>query len=187
MLCLFGEPEPGIDDDARTFDTGVGRRVDAHAELAAHFSHDIVVRGPRLHVRARPARVHDDVRASGRGNDLHHRGVSRATAHVVDNRRTGVESGLCNDRARRVDAHDNTGSRELTHDRDHPVGFDLWFDPLGARPGGLAADVDDVRAGCNELEGVRDRRGPVGVPPAIGEGVRCDIQDTDDERAFQRR
>src|SRR5439155_27358763 len=53
-------------------------------------------------------------------------------------------------------------------------------DRLGARAGGLAADVEDRRAFADEVLAVGDRRARVEPEAAVGEGVRRDVDDAHD-------
>ena len=67
--------------------------------------------------------------------------------------------------------------------RDHPVELLLDQRPGGARPGGLAADVEDVGAVGEQLAAVRDRAPPVSAQqPAVGERVRGDVDDAHQPR-----
>ena len=65
------------------------------------------------------------------------------------------------------------GAGQRLDDGQHPSGLLGLVDPLGARPGRLAADVDQVRAGRDQVVAVRDRAAGVEPPAAVGERVRA--------------
>ena len=58
--------------------------------------------------------------------------------------------------------------------------FQFFVETGGARTGarGFAAHVDDARAFGDHAARLRQRRGTVREPAAIGEGIGCDVQDT---------
>ncbi len=57
---------------------------------------------------------------------------------------------------------------------------------IGARPGRLAADIDDVGAGGGKLGGMRDRL-LLGVEEAaVGERIRRDVDDAHQHRPIER-
>jgi len=50
--------------------------------------------------------------------------------------------------------------------------------------GGLAADIEDVGAGLDHRQPGGNGTGRVGVQAAVGERVRCDVEDAHDERVL---
>ena len=68
----------------------------------------------------------------------------------------GGERGLGDLRPGGVHRHDRAGRGELAHDGHDPAQLLRGLDPGGAGPGGLAADVEQVRAGGPQRQPVLD-------------------------------
>ena len=128
-------------------------------QLVEHLGDDVVVDRAAVHVVAVAAPVHDDVRRPGVGHDPRHARVGQAAAHVVDHVRAGRQGGGSHRGPHRVDADDHALGGQRPHDGQHPAQLLLGVDPLRARPGRLAADVDEVGAVGDEGQPVaRPRR-----------------------------
>ena len=92
--------------------------------------------------------MHEHETGPAMGDDPAHRRVAVQRRHVVDDGRSVVERGLCNRRLGRVDGNQAVrcaGQQAVDHGQDPPPLLSL-ADGVRARPGGLAADVEDRRA-----------------------------------------
>ena len=145
LLALLAEADARVDDDAGGRDAGGRGRLDPLAELGEHLGDDIRVLRPRVHVGGRTAPVseHDVRRRAGDGGE--HVRVGEAARHVVDDPGAGLDRGERRRGVHRVDADDGAGVGERPHDRQHPLLLDGHGDALRARPGRLAADVEQLR------------------------------------------
>ena len=86
----------------------------------------------------------------------------------------GLEGLRGDPRPHGVDADRDTGAGQLTHDRQDPPQLLGLVDPLGARSGRLAADVDQVGPLGHQGEPVLDRRVAGEVVAAVGVAVSID-------------
>jgi hypothetical protein len=89
--------------------------------------------------------------------------------------------------AHRVDAHEDSGGRKLTHDRQHPPHLLGGRDAVRTRPGRLTADVHDIGTLRGKRQTVLDRGGGLEVAAAVGEGVRGHVDDPHDEAPLPHR
>jgi len=67
---------------------------------------------------------------------------------------------------------------QALQDGDEPPHLLRQGNARGAGPRGLGADIDDVRALFLQLQGAREGAVGIGVLAAVGEGVRCDVEDS---------
>ncbi len=145
--AVLAKPSPGSMIEPVGGDAGGERGVDP---LAA------VRRGPRRpRRRRRPARVirrewpRQCISTQGQPASRTTRAMS-GSASPPETSLTivgaGGEGGLGDRGAGGVDAHRHAGGGEVADDRQHPGDLGGGVDPLGAGPGRLAADVDQVRA-----------------------------------------
>ena len=65
--------------------------------------------------------------------------------------------------------------------------FGVYVHPLGARPGGLPADVDDIGSRGEQRKPVLDGGVGVGEESAVGKGVRGHIEDPHHRRVIERQ
>src|SRR5665647_1731435 len=179
----LGEAEARVEDQLVTLDTCREERCHPLAQLAGDVGHDIAVLVGRV---ARTAVVHRDVDNPGARDQAGHHGIGRARGDVVDDHGAVLEGRLCDRRPGRVDTHDHPGPGEPGHHRDDPVELLLSADPDGPGPGGLTADIDDVRAVGRQCEATRD--GPVRAVPltAVAERVGRDVEDPHHEATRDR-
>ena len=115
------------------------------------------VDGPLLHVVAVPAPVHHDVGHARLGHQPGHVRVGEPAADVVDQADARLDGPLGHLGAHRVHADHRPRPDQLGDDRLDPAQLLVGRDPLRARPGRLAADVDDVGALGDQLKAVLDR------------------------------
>ena len=146
MRGRLREPEARVEHDPAWVDAGQHRGVHPRDQLGPHLPEHVLVRREPAHPVAVTAPVHEDPRHPGLRDHPGHRGVGEATGHVVDDRRPGLQNGLGDRGARGVDADRHALGDELAHHRQHPAQLLGGVDPAGARAGGLATDVDQVRA-----------------------------------------
>ena len=166
QLCASGpcrpgfllKPRPGsstiIDGSTPSAITASTRR----AELVVHLADHVGVDGPGVHVVAVPAPVHHHVGHARLRHQPGHVRVGESAAHVVDQADPGLERQLGHLGAHRVHADHHPGPDQFGDDRLDPAQLLVGGDPLRARPGRLAADVDDVGALGDQLQAVLDRR-----------------------------
>ena len=109
-------------------------------------------------------------------------GSARPPLTSLTSRAPALERTLGHPDAHRVDADGHARPRPARRRPGRPGAVPRRpADPQGARPGRLAADVDDVGACRGEREAVGDRRvGPEPLP-AVGEGVRGDVDHAHDQ------
>ena len=118
-----------------------------------------------------PLHVHEADRAAGLGDHVGHLVVVAQRAHVVDDGRAGGERAAGDLRLHRVDRDgDADAAGERLDHRQHAAQLLVQGDQLGARPRGLAADVDDRRALTHQREGLLERGvGGEELPPSENE------------------
>ncbi len=179
-LCaaVLPKPRPGSTDRPLGGDAGRLGRPEAGGEEAVDLGDEVVVARRLLHRPGRALHVHEDDGGAGAGHDPGHLRVGAERARVVDDVGAGVERGAGHAGLRRVDRDEDLGPLpQPPEDRKDPPQLLLLRDGQGARPRALAADVEDVRAGAGQREGVLD--GPLGVEvgPAVGKGIGGDIDD----------
>jgi hypothetical protein len=106
--------------------------------------------------------------------------------HVVDHAGPGGHRRLGDLGLAGVDRHLCTPGHQGLDDRDDPAQLLVDRHGLGARAGGLAADVDPVGALVDQPAAVRD--GGVGVeePATVRERVGCHVEDTHDSTRTKR-
>ena len=92
-----------------------------------------------------------------------------AAADVVDQADAGPQGPLRHLGAHGVNADHHPGPDQLGDDRLDPAQFLVGRHTLRARPGRLAAHVDDVRALGHHPEAVLDRLPGAAPPAAVGE------------------
>ena len=181
----LAEADPRIDDDLHH--TIGERTLGLSAEEAAHVVHDVAVIGKALHRRRIvDRRVHHDDRHLVTHGDSKHRPVAQAR-DVVDHRHASVDRRLRHGGVPRVDADRHA-------QRHRPL--DHWEDPaelvvdghrLGARPRGLAADVDDVGTLGDEPRRVLDRVVDCEEATSVRERVGRDVDDPHQANALERQ
>lgn len=180
----FAEAEAGVEDDACGVDAGVGEDVQSAFEIGADFGDDILVSGVLLHGGGGAAHVHDDQAGGGFGGELDHAGVATEAGDVVDDVGSGGEGGAGDRGFHGVDGEEGAGlAADGADDGNDAADFFFSGDGFGAGAGGFAAEVEDVGAFGEEVEGVFDSAAGVEEAAAVGEGVRGDIDDAHDEGA----
>ncbi len=125
------------------------------------------------HRRARVGHRFQRARLAQRLHVVDHAGAGRqCCAHHV-----GLE-GIDADR------HGRARHQCLDH-RHHALDLLLRRHLFGAGPGGLAADVEDIRALLDQRQRVGDGRLGTEMPAAVGERIRGDVDDAHHPRAVQ--
>ncbi len=140
----------------------------------------VVVARVLLHRPRVPEHVHQRQLAAAIGAERGQLRLGPQRGDVVDDLRAGVERRLGH---RALGGVDRDGRGRLAfpsqplHHGQHPVQLLRSIHRLRARTGGLAADVEDVRALAGQLAPVRDR--PLGVQELapVREGVGGDVDD----------
>ena len=121
------------------------------------------------------------------GDQRQHRRVGGPARDVVDDARAGLDCRGRDLGLGGVDAHGDvrsappTPARRARSERTSSAALDR----LGARPGGLAADVEHGGAGGGQLQAVRDRELRIEVAAAVGERVRSDVDDAHERSSGQ--
>jgi len=164
-----------------------------HRDLANHVRVGRLGRVPvgvRVQVRRNEA-VHQDHPRSALRDKPQHRRVLFARRHVIDGVRSGVQRGPSDRGTRRVDADRDArqrpaGGPDRSHRRDDARDLLLRGHTRRARPRGLAAEVERIRAVAHRLPRRLHGRGWRGDPARPVETVRREIQDRHDARSIER-
>ena len=134
--------------------------------------------------------MHEDDAAAGAGADGGHFGVPVKAGDIVEDGCTGGEGGAGGGGFVGVNGEDGGGAslEDAFDDREEAGLFLVGGDErgggvagVGAGAGAFCAEVEDICAGVEEVEGVGDGGVGVEVEAAVGEGVRSDIEDGHDE------
>ena len=174
----LAEADAGVDPD-------LARRPSAAAASARstrnapHLGHDVVVAGVGLHGPGVAQHVHRDEPDAGPGRRGHVGQVAETSLTSVAPAAMAASATS----AWRVSMLTRTSPASASIDGDHPAAFLGRIDGLGAGPGRLAADVDDVGALGDQRPAVGDGRLVVEVPAAVGERVGGDVEHAHHERA----
>ena len=180
VVGVLGEAEAGVDDHAVGGDAALQDGLHARVELVGDLGDHVVVHTPDVAALQVAAPVHDDERGARGDDDPDHRGVGEAAADVVDQGGSGRERLLGDGGAHGVDGDGDALRREAPDHRDDAPELLGLVDAGGAGAGGLAADVHQVRALCDQVQAVLDGRGGVEPASAVGEGVGGDVHDPHD-------
>ena len=129
------------------------------------------------------APVHEAHRQAGLGHGAVHVWVGGTTGDIIDHVDAGLRSGFGNRGPHRIHGGLNPLLVQRLDDGHDAALFLLGSHAHRARAGGLAADIDHVRAGFHEVAGVVERIVDVDPAPAIGEGILRDVDDAHDQRA----
>ena len=154
-------------------------RTASGLEERLHVAHHVLVARIVLHRPRLAEHVHQTAIEPAVGNEAGHVGVVAERADVVDVAGAGGHRGLGDGELHRVD-RDALDFHQPFDDRDDARELLLDRHRLGARPRGLAADVDDVGALGNQAPAVRDGLGGVVELPAVREGVGRDVDHAHD-------
>src|SRR5689334_14822940 len=106
-----------------------------------------------------------------------HVGIRPSARDVVDDLGAILQRRPRHLRVHRVDADRNALPRKLFDDRQNARSFHLGVDAGGARPGRLAADVDDGGTIGGQRDTVADGAVRVDKQPTVGERVIGDVDD----------
>ncbi len=181
----FTKADAGIDDDLFAANAGGLGRGDALTKVSKQVLDKIVVVDVMLHIGRGFADVHQDDGRAAVSNDTGHVGIEAEGADVVDDIGTGLE-GLARDFGFvGVDGDGDVALRaESLDERDGALEFFGEADALCAGACGFAADVDDVGAGLDQLQGVFECGGVFDKPAAVGEGIGRGVDDSHEVAAF---
>src|SRR4029453_2689719 len=119
---------------------------------------------------------HEDPGTAGRGHHRGHLRIGEAAGDVVDDGRAGRQGGGRDLGPGGIDADRYAGRGQSGHHREDPGDLGLRVDPLGARTGGLTADVDDIRTRGPQGDAVPDRGVDVRVAPTVRERIGGHVQ-----------
>lgn len=179
---ILGEAEAGVERNALARDARRLERAGPRDEEVAHLRHHVCVARLGLHRLRRAHHVHDAEAHAGARHGLH--GARRAEPRdVVHHRAAGVDGLPHHAGLHRVHGDGDPLARQRAHHRDHAGGLLFLGHRRRARPGGLAADIHEVRAVRRERKPVRDGAARVEEAPAVREGVRRDVDDPHHPRA----
>jgi len=172
----LGEPEPRVEPEPLGRDACRERGVGARSQLVAHVGDDVGVVAHGIPPIAAAAPVHRDVIDLELSDRRQHRGVLEPAAHVVDDDGAGLDGGPRGRRVEGVDRDADALRGERAHDRHHARRLLDRGHGLGAGPGRLAPDVDDVGTVVDEPAGLRDRGLGLEPAPAVAERVGRDVE-----------
>ena len=196
FFAALAEAETWIEHNAICSDACGGGGGEALSQAGENGGEHGLLRERRLRgpLAGQAARVHDDDAATGGGERGSHGGVPEQAGDVVDNFGTVVERGLGGGCAVGVDGNDGAGTcaKDGAEHREDAALLFLPADGVGrergcAGTGGFPAEVEQVRAVVEELEGVIEGGSRRGVPAAVGETVRREIDDAGEQRAPAER
>jgi hypothetical protein len=105
--------------------------------------------------------------------------------HVIHNPRAGIQAGRHHRRAARVDRDHNPRRRQPGHHGYHARKLFLHAHQSSTRPRALAAHIHNIGPGLRHRHPGRDRALRAAKPPAIGEGIRRDVQNAHHQRPRQ--
>ena len=145
VLHGLAEADAGVEADALLVDPGVRRGLEPLLEERLHLGDDVVVARVVLHRPRLAEHVHEAEAGVRVGDDAGELRVAAQRGDVVDHHRAGLERhaarprpSRCRWRPARPESAASTGSTRRSSSSSR--------DPLRARAGRLAADVDDRRA-----------------------------------------
>ena len=185
----FAEAEAGVEDDFVAGDAGGGGGFEARGKFGEDEGEDFVwcERGERRPVVGASAGVHEDGSAVEFGAGSGHVGVPEVAADVIDDLGSGCDGAAGGGGVEGVDGEDGLGAlfEDGLDDRENAGLFFFGGERGGVGAGGLAADVEEVRALVEHGQGLGEGAfggvlGGVEVA-AVGEGVGCDVEDAHDE------
>ncbi len=163
---------------------GGARGGDARIELAPDLG-DHVIEGDLVHHRGRlAAQVPEHDRGARIGGDPEDRRIQQPSRDIIDDGRPGGQRGARRTRLVGVDrqarAIADAGAQPGEH-RYHTRDLFGLRNHQRARPRRLASYVEPVGAVVDHPHTRGDRVVRGGVLPAVGEGVRGGVEDTDEE------
>ena len=180
----LGEVRARVDQDLLLGDPARRRDVHPLAQEADHVLDDVVVQVGVEHLGLRRrARMHEDERGPRARAHVREPGIAQA-ADVVDDRRAGGDRGLGDGGLVGVDGHHDV-LRQRAHGLDHrhdAVDLLVRVDRRAVRHVGLAADVDDARAGRDELPRAAHPRFERALAGPVRERVRRRVEDAHERR-----
>ena len=128
--------------------------------------------------------MHDHHAAVVRCHEVEHLGIGEAR-HVVDDRGAHAHGSLGDLDMARVDRDDSPALGKGTNHRQHATSLLVGRDRRETGTCGLAAHVDDVGAGVEHLEAVRDGRLGIHVLAAVAKGIGRNVEHAHDARAVK--
>ena len=119
--------------------------------------------------------------------NVDHRGIAGQAGDVVDDLGAGVDGRAGDGGLAGVDRNRNSHlRRELLDHRQHAPQLFVGSDRLGIGPRAFAADVEQVGAVGDQLQGVRDGRVAIEELAAVGKAVRRDVDDAHHQRPARK-
>lgn len=172
----LAESDARVDADPLRRDAGRKACGPTAHEVVTNLDGGIRIHGIRLHRRGRALHVHQAHAGAGLRDDLNRTGRLER-AHVVDEGRPRGDRCPHHLGLRSVDRHRHAGAgREALDHRQHAAEFLLDGDWLRARPGRLAANVEDRGTLPGQPQPMLDRCAGALEPPAVRERIRRHVQ-----------
>ncbi len=184
MLDGLAEADPRVQPDLLPPDAGGDGRFRPRGEEGGHLGDHVLVMGRRLHGAGFALHVHQHHAAAQAGGGLQAVGGAGQRGHVVPDVRAGGHRGPGHGGLHGVH-RDRCGALPpdgLDH-RRHARELDGLGHRLGARTGGLSADVEHVRAGRDQPSRLRDGGRLVEEAAAVREGIGGDVDHPHDQGA----
>ena len=186
MAGVFGEADPGVDDDPAAGHTRPLGGGHALPQLGHHLPHHVPVGRLLVHPCEVASQVHQH---RGHAPSRHQPGQVRLeaeTADVVHHGGPGVEGGLGYLHLGGIDGdRPRPAAQQLLDHGDHAAALLRGVDPgCASGTGRLPAHVDQIGPGLEEGEAMGDGGVTLGEETPIGEGVRCDVQHAHHPRPF---
>jgi hypothetical protein len=185
VLDRLAEADAGIEQHPLLGDPRAHSEGQALFEKRLYVVYDIVVSRPthpRLHGARLAKHVHQAAVRTALPHCLGHLGIAPQGGDVVHEARPRLQRGTGDHCLRGVDRDLGVGLQrgKPLDDGQHAPELLLLAHRLGAGAGGLAPDVDDVRALRHELHTVLDGGVSIKEQPSVGERVGGHVDDPHD-------
>ena len=181
---VLGEAQAGVEHDPLAAHARGHHGFHPRGQLAAHVGDDVVVRPRSAASRCcAPRQCMTTYGTPAPATTAAMSGSARPPLTSLTSAGAGLERRVGHLGAHRVDADHAPRPASSAHDRADPAQLLVLGRALGAGPGRLATDVDQVGALGEQLQAVRD--GGLGLEPlaAVGEGVGRHVDHAHDDAA----
>lgn len=144
---------------------------------SVNFTRHVFIERRHLHCLRIALHVHKDDVGAPVGDNAHGGGIARKPAYVIDDRRTGIETGSHGRRVPRIDGDRDPGRRQFAHHRKDAAQFCFRGYWCSAGPRRLAAHIDHIRSVGDQRVAAANRGNHVARLAAIRKAVGGDVDD----------
>ena len=157
------------------------------SEKITHLTHHIGVNRMMLHGGRQALGMHGHITGTILGHGLPHgvrtAGLALEGGDVIDDACSGGQGGPGHGRFHGINGNGHGGlGRQSRNQRHDACQFIRFRDRLRSRPGGFAADVENLCALGDQFQPVADGGGGIGKQSAIGKGIGRDVDDAHGNR-----